>query len=150
MEQVVSEINQLICTPSIGVKTVEVILGKEDNELIGWQEICLQIDPEKGRITFKGVDVWCRTEGRWERIMSSPNPSKDDYRCPWELIRVICETILSVCGERFCIPLVRLIQGRRNSQLYLLRGFDYQQRHWRTNTQAIATPVEKKTNEERE
>ena len=45
--------------------------------------------------------------------MSSPNPSKDDYRCPWELIRVICETILSVCGERFCIPLVRLIQGRR-------------------------------------
>lgn len=142
MKQVVSEINQLICTPPISIQTIEVLLGKEENELIGWQEICLQIDPERGEINFQGVDIWCRKEGEWERLISSPNPLKEEKGCPWELIRVVCETVLTVCGERFCIPLVRLIQGHRNSQLYLLRGFDYQKRHWRTKTQAIATPID--------
>lgn len=138
MEQVVSEINHLICTPAIGVDTVEVLLGKEEHDSIGWQEICLQVDPLKEQINFQGVDVWFRKDGVWEKFLSSPNYSLEDIEPPWEIIRVLCETVLSVCGERFCIPLIRLIQNHKSSQLYLLRNFDYQRRHWRTKTQAIA------------
>ena len=142
MNQVVEEINHLICIPPISIDIIEALLGKRGDEPISWQEICLEIDPEREQIRFQGVDVWLREGGTCEKLLSSPNQSMEDRNCPWELIRVISETILTACGERFCIPLVRLIQGHRNSQLYLLRGFDYQRRHWKMQTMAIATLVE--------
>ena len=144
MKQVISEINQTICTPPISLEALEDLLGTQANDVLGWQEILIQVDPKLERLCFRGVDVWYRKEGKCEKLLSSPNyqnemTTRND--CPWENIRAICETVLTVCGERLCVPLVRLIQGKHNSQLYLLRTFDYHQKHWLPKTFSHATPV---------